>query len=484
MMEVQKYITSLLIQKGKIDSADKNELIQCFSESIENISLVNQIIENQSLIMKNWEISTRINDIKQMIFPVQNGTVGKEYLSKIDFKQLNLTDIIHEDFQGLEEIGLKFNSVTDTIEGIPTQSGENRVKFLFKVEGESEDSEFNVKEFSIIVNPNPKSLWKDMPSDKNDLFWKEDNVSIKDEVGEKRIVISSKRGRSHANVGSFRDDDFAYKYFNNSGWTVVAVSDGAGSYSLSRKGSQIACNAVVEYFEKHSEIETHKEFEDKLLAFEKSKDEELLQEIQVLSKQNLYKATVFAHNQIREFADETFKNNPELFNNPKAKLPIDYFHSTLIFSLFKKFDFGYVVLTFGVGDCPIAIVNKDKSTTSLMNWLDVGEFGGGTRFITQTEIFHSGSNPMSTRFNFQIFSDFSYMFLMTDGIYDPKFVVEANLEKHEKWLEFINDLKGNNEDKSAVDFSYENEDIDQQLSHWMDFWSPGNHDDRTLAIIY
>lgn len=484
MMEVQKYITSLLIQKGKIDSADKNELIQCFSESIENISLVNQIIENQSLIMKNWEISTRINDIKQMIFPVQNGTVGKEYLSKIDFKQLNLTDIIHEDFQGLEEIGLKFNSVTDTIEGIPTQSGENRVKFLFKVEGESEDSEFNVKEFSIIVNPNPKSLWKDMPSDKNDLFWKEDNVSIKDEVGEKRIVISSKRGRSHANVGSFRDDDFAYKYFNNSGWTVVAVSDGAGSYSLSRKGSQIACNAVVEYFEKHSEIEPHKEFEDKLLAFEKSKDEELLQEIQVLSKQNLYKATVFAHNQIREFAEETFKNNPELFNNPKAKLPIDYFHSTLIFSLFKKFDFGYVVLTFGVGDCPIAIVNKDKSTTSLMNWLDVGEFGGGTRFITQTEIFHSGSNPMSTRFNFQIFSDFSYMFLMTDGIYDPKFVVEANLEKHEKWLEFINDLKGNNEDKSAVDFSYENEDIDQQLSHWMDFWSPGNHDDRTLAIIY
>lgn len=484
MMEVQKYITSLLIQKGKIDSADKNELIQCFSESIENISLVNQIIENQSLIMKNWEISTRINDIKQMIFPVQNGTVGKEYLSKIDFKQLNLTDIIHEDFQGLEEIGLKFNSVTDTIEGIPTQSGENRVKFLFKVEGESEDSEFNVKEFSIIVNPNPKSLWKDMPSDKNDLFWKEDNVSIKDEVGEKRIVISSKRGRSHANVGSFRDDDFAYKYFNNSGWTVVAVSDGAGGYSLSRKGSQIACNAVVEYFEKHSEIEPHKEFEDKLLAFEKSKDEELLQEIQVLSKQNLYKATVFAHNQIREFADETFKNNPELFNNPKAKLPIDYFHSTLIFSLFKKFDFGYVVLTFGVGDCPIAIVNKDKSTTSLMNWLDVGEFGGGTRFITQTEIFHSGSNPMSTRFNFQIFSDFSYMFLMTDGIYDPKFVVEANLEKHEKWLEFINDLKGNNEDKSAVDFSYENDDIDQQLSHWMDFWSPGNHDDRTLAIIY
>ncbi len=483
-MEVKDYIISLLIKKGKIVSEEKNEFVQHFSESIENITLVNQIIENQSLIMKNWEIKTRINDIKQMVFPIQNGTVGKDYFSKIDFKQLNLTDIIYEDFQGLEEIGLKFNSVDDTIDGVPTKSGELKIKFLFKIEGESEDSEVNIKEFSIIINPDPKSLWKDIESDKTDQFWKEDNVTIKDLVGEKRIVISSKRGRSHANVGSFRDDDFAYKYFNNSGWTVVAVSDGAGSYSLSRKGSQIACNAVVEYFEKHSDIELHKNFEDKLLEFDKNRDEALLKEIEILSKQNLYKATVFAHNKIKEFSEETFSQYPEIFNNPKAKYPIDYFHSTLIFTLFKKFEFGYAVLTFGVGDCPIAVVNKDRTITKLMNWLDVGEFGGGTRFITQGEIFHSESNPMTTRFNFQIFTDFSFLFLMTDGIYDPKFVVEANLEKNEKWQEFISDLEGNNDDKSQVNFNYDNEEIDIELSKWMDFWSPGNHDDRTLAIIY
>jgi hypothetical protein len=223
---------------------------------------------------------------------------------------------------------------------------------------------------------------------------------------------------------------------------------------------------------------------DKLLEFDKTRDEELLKEIQVLSKQNLYKATVFAHTKIKEFAEEAFKNNPEIFNNPKAKSPIDYFHSTLIFSLFKKFDFGYAVLTFGVGDCPIAVINKDKTMSSLMNWLDVGEFGGGTRFITQAEIFHSESNPMPTRFNFQIFPDFSYIFLMTDGIYDPKFVVEANLEKDEKWVEFLADLEGNNPEKIKVNFNYENTEIEQELSKWMDFWSTGNHDDRTLAIIF
>ena len=129
-------------------------------------------------------------------------------------------------------------------------------------------------------------------------------------------------------------------------------------------------------------------------------------------------------------------------------------------------------------------MNKDKTSTTLLNWLDVGEFGGGTRFITQPEIFHSESNPMITRFNFQIHTDFSYLFLMTDGIYDAKFVVEANLEKHEKWLEFISDLDGENESKTLVEFNRENQNIGQQLSDWMNFWSPGNHDDRTLAIIY
>ena len=39
----------------------------------------------------------------------------------------------------------------------------------------------------------------------------------------------------------------------------------------------------------------------------------------------------------------------------------------------------------------------------------------------------------------------SFIFLMTDGIYDPKFIVEANLEKNEKWKEFLEDLNGNNE---------------------------------------
>ncbi len=484
MSEVKTYITSLFSAKGLEISSNRLSIFDDFVETQESNDAVRNIIETQNKLMDKWKIKNRIADIisQQLIIP--NGTIGKPYIAKIDFEKLKLTDLIYENFEGLDELGLTFNKFNDSIEGIPKISGDLKFSLLFKINGEDEGAPLNRKVIQLIINPDPKSLWKEIPSDVNDKFWKEDDVSINDEIGYKRIVVSSKRGRSHENVGSFRDDDFAFKYFTKTGWSVVAVSDGAGNYSLSRVGSQIACNAVIDFFEQHSDIEKAKEFEEKIKIFSKNNDPVLLKDIELLAKQNLYKATVFVHNKIKAVAEETFITNPELFNNPKAKSLLDYYHSTFIFALFKKYDFGYVVLTFGVGDCPIAIMNKEQTDTTLLNWLDVGEFGGGTRFITQSDIFHSTERPMATRFNFKIVPDFSYLFLMTDGIYDPKFVVEANLEKSEKWLEFVEDLKGKNDDNAVVEFNPENTQIAEQLSKWMDFWSQGNHDDRTLAIVY
>lgn len=484
MAEVKPYIQTLFNSKGINIAANRQVLFEEFVKTLECKEAVNTIVLKQNQIMENWRVQNRIADIIAQQVVIPNATIGKTYEAKFDFQKLNLTDLILVRFEGLEEIGLKYNSVNDTIEGTPTKSGDVKIKLLFKIKGESENYSIKEKQITLVVNPDPKSLWKDLPSDTNDLFWKEDDISKAAKLGEKNIVVSSKRGRSHKNVGSFRDDDFAFKHFEKTGWSVVAVSDGAGSYSLSRKGSQLACNSVVEYFESHSDIEKSKEFEAKINEYKSNKDDIILKELEILAKQNLYKASVYVHNKIKEHSEQTFKNNPELFNNPKAKTNLDYYHSTLIFALFKKYEFGYVVLTFGVGDCPIALMNSEQTETSLLNWLDVGEFGGGTRFITQADIFHSTEHPMATRFNFKIVPDFSFLFLMTDGIYDPKFIVEANLEKNEKWIEFLEDLKGKNEDNIKVVFDKDNTEIDSQLSKWMDFWSQGNHDDRTLALIF
>lgn len=484
MDKAKAYIQTLFKGKGISISQSRFDLFEEFAENESNIEAVKQIIENQNMLMDKWKLKNRIADIisQQVIIP--NATVGKDYQACIDFQKLNLTDCTHLEFADLSEFGLAFNNSTNTIEGKPILSGDFKIKLLFKVDGQLEKDPVSEKLISLVINPDPKTLWKDIPSAENGIFSKKDDDSASGQLGEKHIVVASKRGRSHKNVGSFRDDDFAFEYYENNGWSVVAVADGAGSYSLSRQGSKIACNSVAEYFRETEDLNKDKDFEQKIEKFIQTKDEVLLKEAEILSKQILYKATTFAHNKIRKTAIETYKNNPELFDNPKAKTPLDYFHSTLIFALFKKYDFGYLILSFGVGDCPIAVMNKAQAETSLLNRLDVGEFGGGTRFVTQLDIFDSKEYPMATRFNFRVITDFSYLFLMTDGIYDPKFVVEANLEKHEKWVEFLNDLQGNNEDNAKVDFTPGNKEIENQLLSWMDFWSSGNHDDRTLAVIF
>ncbi len=480
----KKYITKFLSSHGINVSTISDEAITNFATEKHISEAIDTISNLQKNIMADWKIRTRILDFTNLNFTIPNGTQGLKYLYLLDKERMHKSELSFMDFVGLTEIGLTYHPEDGKIEGIPNSNGAFKIGIRFRVAGESEHSDLHLKEINFVVNPDPKTLWKNIPSDTSALFWKPDVRSAAQKLGEKNIIVSSKRGRSHQNVGSFRDDDFAFKHLDESGWTIVAVSDGAGSAGFSRQGSALACQEVVRYFNELMPAEELKLVEAKLASYQTTQDEAVLDEAKLDAKKALYKVSLHVHNSIVKLAEETAASHPEKLDNPRAKSNADYFHATLIFAAYKKFDFGYVILTFGVGDCPIGIVNKEQTEAKLLNWLDVGEFGGGTRFITQGDIFHSKERPMITRFNMHIQDDFSYLFLMTDGIYDPKFEVEANLEKSEKWLEFIADLKGNNEDGVSVNFAGTPEEMELQLNDWMDFWSKGNHDDRTLAIIF
>ncbi len=510
MNDISKYIKRLL--EGKSISIGNRHitLFDDFVNESTNIDAVKQIFLNQVQIMNNWELKTKIQDIKEYNFKIPNGTVGKQYSASLDFKVPELSNIIYTEITNFSLEGLNYDNETETISGIPHLSGDFKIELKFRVKGESENSDLNIKLIPIIINPDPKSLWKNIPSDESGPYWKSDNLSDFQPLGHKSIVVSSKRGRSHANVGSFRDDDFSFKFYENSGWSLVSVADGAGSAKYSRKGSEISCHSILNFFDNFLNEDNTSKIDQLLLGNFSIKDEistgensptnsisddEIAnindhQSTDIDDASNIEKATTkensssslskyiygmmanaarFVHNQLSEFASENHMILKDL-------------HSTLIFSLFKKYDFGYVILSFGVGDCPIGVVNSDESDFKLMNWLDVGEHGGGTRFITMPDIF--STEKFYTRISLKVLEDFSFLFLMTDGIYDPKFVVEANLEKLECWKDFIKDLKGENDEKTIVDFNKSNFEIAGQLSNWMDFWSPGNHDDRTLAIIF
>jgi serine/threonine protein phosphatase PrpC len=467
-VEPRAYIQRLLLSYGYDIEGRKAKLFEEFVTNENNKSAVNTIIENQKLLMDKWKMQSRINDIMQQAVLIPNANVNKPYEAKIDFDRLNWNDLSMAEFEGFEECGLTYDISNDMLKGLPDKSGDFKIRLRFKVEGEDDASAPHEKFISFVVNPDPKSLWKDKPSDKNDPFWKEDNVSAFGKLGEKSIVVASKRGRSHANVGSFRDDDFAFTHLERTGWNVVAVSDGAGSAKASRKGSEMACKEVIRYFTENFTEEKQAEF-DSLLKEIKENKEEGQKKLNKFVYTNLGNAALSVHKKLEQFAAEN-------------KLEIKDLHSTLIFCLFKKHENDYAIMSFGVGDCPIGLLNKDMTEITLMNKLDVGDYGGGTRFITMADIF--SSDKFAGRFGFKLIEDFSYLVLMTDGIYDPKFSVEANLEKIDEWKDFFSDLKGSNPDRVTVEFKGDNPEIEKQLMSWMDFWSPGNHDDRTLAVIF
>ncbi|MFL9834351.1 PP2C family serine/threonine-protein phosphatase [Chryseobacterium terrae] len=413
------------------------------------------IIEAQKKIMHEAMIYKEREEFADAFFPITNAHSKKKY--EFVFPMDQFPNIRIKDVSGLDLAGLNFEE--NTIKGIPFESDTYDLKIEFFHINDEENSEF--KKAQLFVNADPKDLWKNIPSDKEAPFHKADEAMLKGNFSDKKIVVASQRGRSHAHEGKFRDDDFAVNELLNF-WNIVSVSDGAGSAQLARYGSELATRSINDYFKNTeilNEIDTHL---NEIFNLKNDHSE---------AKQNIIKI-------LYEGVSNTFKT---LKNKAEEHLvALKDLHSTLIFALLKKYDFGYVILSFGVGDCPINLINEDFSEVKLLNTMDVGEFGGGTRFVTMNEIFDKN---ISTRFKITHVKDFSKLVLMTDGIYDPKFITENKLEDIESWKTFFEDLNGNNEDETKVDFQND-EIIDEQLLSWMDFWSKGNHDDRTLAVIY
>lgn len=405
----------------------------------------------QALIYKEKE------EFKEVHWVLKNASAKQFY--EFGFNMENFPNIKIQNIRNLEETGLHFEN--NIISGTPVTNNMYHLDVQFY--HIHDQNQIETKKIQLFVNADPKDLWKNIPSDKNAVFYKSEEDSFKGLFSDRKIVVASKRGRSHAHEGKFREDDFAVNTLPLD-WNIVSVSDGAGSATAAREGSRLATTTVNQFFS--SQVLNRIEDHINLLFASQSSIEE-----QSETKQNIINILSESVLNVYHRLEKTAAENA---------LSVNDLHATLIFTLLKKFSFGYVILSFGVGDCPINLINTDFSEIKLLNQMDVGEFGGGTRFITMKEIFN---DKIASRFQITCVEDFSYLVLMTDGIYDPKFTTENKLEDTESWKLFFEDLAGNNDDCTKADF-INDEKIDEQLLIWSDFWSRGNHDDRTLAIIY
>lgn len=483
-----KSLLKEILQENKIENnkiAEKT--IEKLTDNTKVEELSKTIAALKVQILQIFMMYKDKEEFKESHFPIPNANAKKDYNFIFDMSLYPSIKI--KEIRNLDSVGLIYDAETSSIIGVPTAANTIEIQIVFNSKDEDGDDEIKVIPF--IVNADPKDLWLNKPSPADGRFPKEDEKTFSANFLDKKIVVASKRGRSHAHDGTFRDDDFRVKALQNE-WSIVAIADGAGSAKFARAGSKFATEFIINSFDDEVVLQ---DLSKVVISYFSQENESLAHENELSS---ISDGNEEASGSVNDFNEKSKLKNKSiiinaLYNKIKnlhtelskfadsEEASLKDFHTTLIFALVKKFDFGYVTLTFGVGDCPINVMNKDSSQVKLLNFLDVGESSGATRFITMPEIF---SRPdMANRFAINCFEDFSKMFLMTDGIYDPKFVVENKLENLDTWIGFLKDLNGENEDAAKVDF-IEDQNIENQLSVWMDFWSKGNHDDRTLAIIY
>jgi serine/threonine protein phosphatase PrpC len=405
--------------------------------------------------------------IKSKHIALPNGKVNQNYDIHFDIEKI-IPEIGEVIFDGLEKAGLQFVAETKKIVGTPKVAGDYKIKMFCKRHDWKEGKPTIEREITLIINPDPRSLWVDLPTPGNISYYKPDSdrqfitVAATDAVARKDMVAASKRGRSHAHEAKPRDDDFRLHFDDKSGWYIMAVADGAGSARYSREGSRIACHTAVDVC--IAEIANRGgTFEKQIQEYSNIRSEENRKQAGDTLYHMIGTAAFRAHKEIEKEAVD--KGNP-----------VKDYATTLILSICKKFDFGWFVGAFWVGDGGIGIYTKEPPFLKVLGEADGGEFAGQTRFLTMTEIVQPVE--LYRRLRFDIVDDFTALILMTDGVTDPKFETDANLNRIEKWHNFWDDLS------QTVDFSDDNEKSADQLLKWLDFWSPGNHDDRTIAILY
>jgi hypothetical protein len=176
MSNTKEYIERLFAAHKIIIPSNRNAMFNEFVTTEQNTETVKIILESQKKMMDKWIVKNRIADILEHPIQIPNGTVGKLYESKFDFIQLGWNDVVFSEFEGLEDYGLHYDNQSELISGTPSQNGEFKIKLKFRVTGEAEDSILNEKIINLIINADPKSLWKNLESDKNDPFWKADNA--------------------------------------------------------------------------------------------------------------------------------------------------------------------------------------------------------------------------------------------------------------------------------------------------------------------
>ncbi len=348
-------------------------------------------------------------------------------------------------------LGLSFDEASGELRGVPLIDGEQRISLQWSSDG----TVWFTGECMFFINPDPRSLWKNIDPPVGDPYFKPNTDCAAVKAPHYSIFAASRRGRSHEHSGTFRDDDFFVGHDQAANWSVMIVADGAGSAKSSRQGSKLA----VEAFGSHLKSQLAGDLGRKLAADLGGWGADPQKTGQAMGTEFHYlfhKAGTLAVQVIE--AEALAKS-----------VPVKEYSTTLLAAVARLDGDAIFLSTFWMGDGAIAAYGP-RGKVRLMGTPDSGEFAGQTRFLDRSALADAG---FAKRIGIGRYSQLNALMLMTDGVSDPRFETDAGLADpvlwDQLWDELLPLVKSENPDKSLVD--------------WLHFFTPGHHDDRTIAIL-
>ena len=357
------------------------------------------------------------------------------------------------------------------VSGIPSEAGEYNVKLHF-LPACGDDENIVRMELPFRISPNPRLMWRNLKVADDIEYPKPDTATaiICPPDGGMNVAAASKRGRSHAHEGSPRDDDFSISLDENSGWYVIAVADGAGSAPFSRQGSRIACGTAERFCREKLDSGS---LDSAVEAYIKDNENtEVRNRVFKALYDTLCGAAFASHKAIRTEAENHGS-------------PMKDYATTLLLAICRKFEAGWFVAGFWVGDGAICVYDPKNKAATLLGTPDEGEYAGQTRFVTMPDIF-TDPTSLGRRVRYGLYPSMKALIAMTDGVSDPMFETDANLNSFVRWEEFWDKLRDGfpADGIAGAGLRRGNPSAAESLLGWLDFWSPGNHDDRTIAVVY
>lgn len=264
------------------------------------------------------------------------------------------------------------------------------------------------------VPPSAVGAWQYLPIPNAEPDPHEESAARILTAGTLEVIGARVRGRKHKHEGTNCDDWFELR--QEGGWTLIAVSDGAGSKRLSRLGARAACEAAVSVAS------------DRLKAAG-----EPIRGIGVAHSEAIVEGFLGAIRAVSEVASAragdvqwqaALGRKPDLADFSCTLLLVAQ-HSGVSQSAPNH------VLAAQIGDGAIVLATPDLSL-HVLGKPDSGEFGGETEFLTSRNV--TGVDSVRARVR-QWTGHSVALFAMTDGVADDYF--PADPQCLELWLDLV-----------------------------------------------